>query len=159
MPAKVGGVNGTCTIELKLTPAVAGARLGTLTILSAATNSPHAVSLTGTGTVPLTVSKTSLAFGNRSVGSSTTLTFTITNPSAAGAVTATGLTVGLSGATAADYTLAPAMTCGTTLAVGASCTVSVTFTPASTGAKSGTVNITWDSMPAAKAVALSGTGI
>jgi len=155
VPARVGTTNGTCTIQLRLTPTSVGSKDGTLVIVTDATNSPHNVSITGTATMPLTVNKTSLAFGNKTVGTDTRLTFTVTN---ATSVAATGLTIGMTGAS--DYTVyAPATTCTSTLNASSSCTVSINFRPGSTGTKTGSASITWDGMPAAKTVALSGAGI
>ena len=49
VPAKVGSVNGSCTVQLTLTPSTAGSRTGTLTIVSGATNPTATVTLTGSG--------------------------------------------------------------------------------------------------------------
>jgi hypothetical protein len=98
----------------------------------------------------ITVSPGSLAFGSRTVGStSPAQTVTVSNT---GTASATGLSVGISG----DY--ARTTTCGSSLAAGASCTASVTFTPTATGVRSGTLSVTSSAPGSPHTVALSGTG-
>ena len=59
-----------CSIDVTFTPTATGARTGTVAIADNAGGSPQAVQLTGTGdvTVALTVSPTSLSFGNQLLG-------------------------------------------------------------------------------------------
>ncbi|MGE3517663.1 MAG: choice-of-anchor D domain-containing protein [Vicinamibacterales bacterium] len=156
VPAKVGIVNGTCTITLALAPVAAGPQAATLTIESAASDSPHAVSLSGNATLPLTFSRSSFNFGNKAVSSTTSLTVTVTN---ATTVDASNLAVSLSGSTPPDFAIGAGTTCGSALPANSSCAVSIDFSPSSTGTLSGQLIVDWDDRPSVKAMGLSGKGI
>jgi len=114
----------------------------------------------GGGTAALSVTPTSVAFGNQPTGTtSTTRTLTLSNSGTAGA---TGITVAVattSTPTTPSQFARAGGTCGATLAAGATCTVTVTFSPTTTGAKSGTVTITANVTVTGSPVALSGTGV
>jgi|GEM_PF-1702372 len=72
---------GTCTITVTFTPGVAGARSATLMVTDTAANSPQTLAVSGTGVILApTISK---VFGAASIAlnGTTTLSFTITNPS------------------------------------------------------------------------------
>jgi phosphodiesterase/alkaline phosphatase D-like protein len=144
-----------CAISVTFKPAATGARSGTLTIADNAPNSPQTAALTGTGTAPaVTLSPTSLAFGNQLVGtSSTAKAITLTNGGTA-ALTLTSITI--TGVNSGDYSRTT--TCGSSLAAGANCSISVTFTPTATGARSASVTITDNAVNSPQAVALTGTG-
>ncbi len=102
----------------------------------------------------VTLSATSLAFGNQAAGStSAAKSVTVTN-SGSGSLTLTA--IALSGAQADDFGLSK--TCGSSLAAGASCTLSVTFKPVSTGAKVASVSITDNASGSPQSIALTGTG-
>ena len=141
----------SCTVGVTFTPAALGAATGTLTFGDSAINSPQAVSLTGTGTAPVTLSASSLSFSTTAVGStSSAKSVTLTNQQS---VSLTLSSIGVSG----PFGIA-SNTCGTSIAAGASCNVGVTFTPTATGAASGTLTFT-DSAPGSpQTVSLSGTG-
>lgn len=140
-----------CAVGVTFTPAATGTASGTLTFTDSALNSPQTVTLSGTGTAPVTLSATSLSFGTVAVGAtSSAKSVTITNQQSS-ALTFSGITVGGAFAIATN-------TCGPTLAAGAACTVGITFTPTATGAATGTLTIT-DSAPGSpRTVNLSGTG-
>ena len=60
-----GGVvapSGSCTISVTFTPTATGSRTGKVTVQSDATNNPRTVNLSGTGTLPLTVSGGPVSF-------------------------------------------------------------------------------------------------
>lgn len=144
-----------CAINITFTPSATGTRTATLSVVDNASGSPHNVSLSGTGAVPVvSLSPTSVAFGNQAV-STTSSARSITLSNTGGASMAiTGIT--LTGTNASDF--ARTTTCGATLAGGASCTISVTFTPAAGGARSASVSITDDATGSPHTVALTGTG-
>jgi len=77
--------NASCTISVTFKPAATGARAATVILNDDATNSPQTVALSGTGTASVvSVSPSSLAFGNLSVGAtSTAQTVTLTNTGSA----------------------------------------------------------------------------
>ena len=104
----------------------------------------------GTGPV-LSVTPSSLAFGNQTVGS-TSSAQTVTVRNTGGAV-ASGVSVAATG----DF--AESNGCGSSIAAGASCTVSVTFTPNAAGTRSGTLSVASSAAGSPVTVALSGTGV
>jgi hypothetical protein len=108
----------------------------------------------GTGTPPtgpvLSLSASSLAFGNQNVNTTSgAQTVTVTN---SGTGSATLSSVAISG----DF--ARSTSCGSTLAAGASCSVSVTFTPTATGTRSGAFSFTSNATGSPHTVNLSGNG-
>src|SRR5271155_160296 len=79
-PAASIAVGQSATVQIQLAPTAAGAVTGTFTITSDASNSPLAISLSGSGTQPvLTVAPTSLNFSNVPMGQTSTQTVTLTN--------------------------------------------------------------------------------
>jgi len=151
------GVGKSCTISVTLTPSVLGTETATLTVNDNAPP-PYNVltsSLSGTGTGPaVSLSPTSLAFGNQPVGtSSTAQTVTLTN---SGNATLSITSVAITGSNASDF--AQTNTCGSSVAAGASCTISVTFTPSASGSRTASVSISDNASGSPQAVSLSGTG-
>jgi hypothetical protein len=144
-----------CTINVTFTPSASGSRAASLSIADNASGSPQTVTLSGTGTAAIAgVSPTSLAFGNQSVGvTSTTQTITLTN-SGNGALGVTSIAV--SGTNASDFS--QSNSCGSSVAAGSNCTISVIFKPAATGTRTATVTVTDNATGSPQAVTLSGTG-
>ena len=105
-----------------------------------------------TGTPQMEISPTSLSFGSVNVGSTSSKTFTISNPGTA-ALYVTSITVGTG---SGQYSLSHA---SINVAAGSSKTVTVTFQPTSAGSKSGTIAIEAEDIPQTKSVILSGTGV
>jgi hypothetical protein len=142
---------GTCSVGVTFTPAVLGATSGTLTFGDSAINSPQTVSLSGTGSAPVTLSATSLTFSTTPVGStSASKSVTLTNH-------LSGLLTFSSILTSGPFGIA-SNTCGTSVAAGATCSVGVTFTPAATGAAAGTLTFTDSAGNSPQTVSLGGTG-
>jgi hypothetical protein len=127
-----------------------------------ASGRPQSVAVSGSGTTALaaavSLSPTSLSFGNQQVNtSSATSTVTLTN---SGDAALTINSIGLGGTNPADF--AQTNTCPSspnTLAAGASCTISVTFTPTAPDSRSASVTITDNAPGSPQSVALSGTGV
>jgi len=141
----------TCTVGVTFTPAALGAATGTLSFADSAINSPQTVSLSGTGTAPVTLSSTSLSFSATTVGStSSAKSVTLTN---AQSVALTFTSIGVTGPFAISSN-----TCGASILAGANCAVSVTFTPTATGAATGTLTFTDNAPNGPQTVSLSGTG-
>jgi hypothetical protein len=107
----------------------------------------------GTSGAVLTVSPTSLAFGNQAVGTTSTAhTLTLSNT---GGASATAIALTFTG----PYARATAGgNCGTTLAAGAACTINVVFRPTATGSAPGTLAIAASVPVTGSPVSLSGTG-
>lgn len=125
--------------------------------LGAANGGSASVTLTvNPNTPPLTVSPTTLSFGNHALGSSSAAKkVTVTNKTG---VVVTFYSWTIIGANASDFTQS-ATTCGTTLKVKASCTVSIVFAPGAVRARSATLTITDSASNSPQSVSLSGSGI
>jgi hypothetical protein len=146
--------NGACTINVTFTPSAEGSRSASLTFTDNASNSPQAVSLTGTGSAPVAgVSAPSLTFSNQNVGTtSASQPITLSNTGNA-ALTITSI------ATSANF--AETDNCAGSVAASSSCTLNVTFTPTATGPLAGTLTITDNSngvTGSTQTVTLTGTG-
>lgn len=145
-----------CTINVTFTPAALTTRSATLSIPSNAAGSPHGVALSGTGTAApmpaVTLSPTSLAFGNQTTGTtSAARTITLTNSGSAA--------LGISSIAASGAGFAASPSCPTTLAANASCTISVTFAPAAIAAYTGSVAIASTAAGSPHSVGLTGSGV
>src|SRR5208282_1182780 len=140
-----------CAVGVTFSPTAVGALAGTLTFTDSASNSPQTVSLSGTGSAPVTITPASLTFVSRNVGST----------SAADKVTLTNhLTTSLTISTIAasgDFSVA-SNTCGSSVGAGLKCTVGVTFTPTALGTRSGTLTIGYGAFGSPTVVSLTGTG-
>src|SRR6266446_8180632 len=149
--------SSTCTINVTFTPTTSATRTGTLTINDNAVGSPKTVSLSGTATTGgpvVTLSTTSLSFGNQPLGAtSAPQNLTLTNTGNF-SLSITGIAI--TGTNPGDF--AQTNDCGTTVAAGASCTFSVTFTPTAIGSRSSTINITDNATGSPQQVTLAGTG-
>jgi hypothetical protein len=144
------------TLQVTFDPKNAAASAGTLTISSSANPATIPVSLSGTGVaapVPqLTLSATSLSFGNVTVNSTATMAITL-NSTGTAPVTLSGVSVGGSGFSTAAIALPLKLNPGQTL------NLQITFTPTASGAATGSLVITSDSSSNATAtVSLAGTG-
>ena len=150
-PTKLAAGSSTA-FNVAFNPMAAGAEKGTVSIKTNASESPATVNLSGTGveeSIKLTVSETSLSFGNVLVSGSETKEVKIANSGNAN-VTITAVTVsgtGFSVSGGSNVTLAPNQ----------SETVTVNFNPKSKGALSGTLTVS-SNAPTVN-VALSGTGM
>jgi Abnormal spindle-like microcephaly-assoc'd, ASPM-SPD-2-Hydin len=143
------------TLQVAFDPKTTGASPGSLNI-SSSTNAAATVSLSGTGVstaVPqLTVSTTSLSFGNVTVKTNMPKTVTLTSTGTA-PVTLTGVSVSGSGFSASAMAVPLKLNPGQTL------NLQITFTPTATGAATGSLILTSDSSTnATTTVSLSGTG-
>jgi phospholipase C len=128
--------NGNCTINVTFTPQAPGATPGTLTITDSDPGSPQVITLTGGGAT-LSVSPTSLNFGNEPMfNTSAAQSVTITNVSA-NTVPITSISIG------GIYNwaeLAQTNNCPASLAPQGTCTVQITFTPTLLGPIQGTTS-------------------
>ena len=141
----------SCTVQVTFSPAAAGTRPGTLSVMSSASTSPLTIALTGIGTAShLIVVPGSLAFGSIATGASARLSLTLTN---GGTAALSDLT--LNGSSPYSVTLP----CNTsTLPAGASCAVQVTFSPTTAGPQNGTLAIASSDPLSPALVPLTGTG-
>lgn len=143
-------------VVVSFSPNAAGAFTATATVTSDASNTSTTLSLSGTGTTNpqggLASSPGSEAFGNVTIGSEQSQSFTLTNSGTATAnisqISITGAGFQLSGISAP-----------LTLAASQSTTFSVSFSPQAAGAVSGNVTITSDASNSPLTVGLTGTGV
>jgi hypothetical protein len=153
-PAGVGP-GGQCSVQVKFTPASAGAHTATLRIASDTVTGVATLPLSGMGLTPGTValSATSLAFADTAVAATSAVqTVTITNAGEA------PLQLGgdsLDG----DFRITRDGCGSATLAPGGQCSLDVAFTPASGGPKAASLRIDSISPTSPDRVALAGTGI
>ena len=141
------------TFNAQFDPAVAGNASGTVSISSNAHNSPTVASLAGNGTQPaLSLSATSLSFGNVVVGSSGSQALAITNTGTATLTISqpavTGTTFSVSGATF-PLNISP----------GANSSLTVNFGPTTAGSASGTLTIASNAPNSPAVVTLGGSGV
>lgn len=144
----------SASFTVTFAPQSAASASGSITLTSNASNSTLSIPLSGTGVTAGTLASapTSLSFGNVTVGSSQSLSETITNTGGSSVtvsqIAATGAAFSLSGI-AAPLTLAP----------GQSASFSVAFTPQSASTASGSVSVTSNASNSSLSIPLSGTGI
>jgi Abnormal spindle-like microcephaly-assoc'd, ASPM-SPD-2-Hydin len=141
------------SFSVGFTPSASGTSTGGITFASDATNATLSFPLSGVGVVPgaLTANPTSLSFGSVQVGSSRSLSETLTNSGTS--------TISLSQATVSGSGFKiSGLTAPTQLTAGQSLTFTVVFAPASAGAESGSITISSNAPNSSLAIPLSGTG-
>ena len=122
---------------------------------SATINSQTAtISVTGAGTAPgqLTATSTSISFGSVQIGSSQTLSETLTNTGGS------NVTISQAAAIGAGFSIS-SMNLPVTLTPGQSATFNVTFAPQSGGSASGNVSIASNASNATLTIPVSGTAV
>lgn len=146
-----------CTISVTFTPSAAGTRTASVTITDNAGDSPESVALSGTGIgVPqVTISPSTVAFGNQNVGTTSAAQNISVSNTGTAALSITSIILG--GTNPGDF--AETTTCGASLAAGSSCAISVTFKPTAAGSRSASVSISDNASGSPQSIALSGTGI
>jgi hypothetical protein len=148
--------HAACTVSITFSPVVTGAESATLTITDSAANSPQSVGFSGTGVQPVTLSTTTLNFGNQGIFSaSDPKNVTLKNNNSV-ALNFTGMTI--TGTNSADYAQS-ATTCGSTLAGHSTCIISLTFTPSGAGTETAVLNITDDAGNNPQTVSMTGIGV
>ena len=145
----------TCSVSVKFTPTSTGSKTASLTVVAADGAGTKQVALSGAGVkAALSVSPTSLSFGNQTVG--TTSTAKIVMISNTGTVVLPILSISFGGTNPGQFK--QTNNCPAQVLVGESCTASVTFSPTWKGSKSASLKITPGGGAAAKSVALTGNG-
>jgi hypothetical protein len=151
----VGG-GGSCAINVKFAPSVAGTESALLTISDAA--GTQTVGLTGTGVAApgFSPSVPTIPFGNQQKAvKSSAKSVMVTNNGSAGL---TFSAVAVSGANSVDFAISANSCSGATVAVNTTCSVSVTFTPSTTGAETASLQFTDNAPGSPQSVGLTGTG-
>ena len=147
-------IAGNCTITITFTPTKSGTRAGTVTLKDNSPGSPsQTIALTGTGeTLALGFTPASLNLGSVAVGSSSSMTATLTNDGSS-SVNITGISISPSNTT---YT--QTNTCPASLGVQQTCTFTIVFTPPDVFTYKATLSVT-NSAGSAATLALQGTGL
>lgn len=129
----------TATISIAYTPSSAGTDTAMVTVSSSAQNAALTISLTATAVAggQLTVAPKSFAFGNVNVGSTQTLSGSLTNPGNS------SITVTQAAISGGNFTLS-GVTFPLTIAANQSAPFSIAFQPAQSGAQSGSLAFTAD---------------
>ena len=145
--------NATCTVTVTFTPSAVGARTGSVAITS---NAPAAnIALSGTGisvaTPQVSLTPTSVAFGNQTVNTTSTAKMVTLTNSGSAALTISSI--------AASGEFAQSNNCGASLGTGLSCTINVTFAPTTVASKTGSITITNNASGSPHAIALTGSGV
>jgi sugar lactone lactonase YvrE len=127
----------SCTLGVAFTPNAAGSHSATLSVNDNTATSPQHVALSGTGTVDMTVTPTSYAFGDVKDGSKAIKAIVVHNYRS----NLVSLREGFGGSNHGDFSITGG-TCGATLAAKAACTLLVTFAPTAVGTESATMTVT-----------------
>jgi hypothetical protein len=149
---------GATTVTVTYRPTAAGSDAGCLAFASNDTANPTVnLQVSGTGQTAaapkIAVSPTSVAFGNVTLGTTSTKTFTVSN---SGTAPLTG-TVAAAAGTSAEYASTPA---SFNVAAGSSQVVTVTYAPADLGTDAGSVVVSSNDVGSPTvSVALSGAGV
>ncbi len=140
------------TFSVSLTPQAAGTPTGSVSVVSNASNTLPAISLSGTGTAVGTfgVAPTSFGFGSVTVGQSKNMTATLS-------ATGSSVTVTSASVSSAEFTLTgPALPL--TIPAGQTATFTLTFRPQATGTASATVSFVTNAAGSPLTENLTGTG-
>jgi hypothetical protein len=153
LPAQIAS-GQSLNLTVSWQPAAAGNASGNLSVTSDATNPSLSVPLSGAGVTAgaLTASPSSVSFGNVTVGSNQSQSFSVTNSGG------TAVSITAASASGAGFTLtSPALPLS--LAAGQSANFTAKFTPATATSATGSATITSNASNPSLSVPLSGTGI
>jgi Cep192 domain 4/Abnormal spindle-like microcephaly-assoc'd, ASPM-SPD-2-Hydin/HYDIN/CFA65/VesB-like, Ig-like domain len=146
-------VGQSMTVQMQFTPTAGGVASGTLTVTSDASNSPLAISLSGTGMQQaLTISPASLNFSNVMVGQTSSQNVTLTNSGNANVTvniaTLSGTAFGMTG-----------LALPKTIAAGSNLSFSVQFVPTSTAGASGRIVFTDSALNSPQTLTMTGSAV
>jgi hypothetical protein len=143
----------SCTISVTFTPGGSGSRSALLNVNDNAPNTPQTAALSGTGVGPVTLSASSVSFGQILVGgSSTAKPVILTNNQN---VPLTNISILVSGSSA----FSQVNNCGTSVPANGQCSIVVTFSPQTAGTQTGTVTITDSAINSPQTISLSGSAV
>ena len=146
-------VGQSLSLAAKFTPASAGAAVGSISVVSNATNSPLAMSLSGTGVQSqISVIPSSVSFGNVTVGVTNSQTLTIKNPGTA-TLSVTQASLSGTGFTSSGLSLP------LSVPPGGSSSFNLAFAPPSATSYSGSITFISNTANSPLVVPFSGTGI
>lgn len=140
----------SCMVNVTFAPTAVKYYSASLTITDGSATSPHTVSLSGNGYLPVATSPTQISFPNQATGTTSSgYTVTLTNKQP--------VTLNIA-SIQAPSPFSQTNNCGPTLASGASCTVTVTFAPNAPQHYSSNLTIADDAATSPQLVPLYGTG-
>jgi hypothetical protein len=138
--------------------ATAPTAIGSYTVVATINDPNYTGSATGTlmiNPVSLSLSSTSLSFGNEPVGDSTAAqNVTVTNTST---IALQFTSIKLGGANKSSFITSN--TCGSSIAAGATCKIGVRMVPQATGPLTAAITLTDNAADSPQSIALNGTGI
>lgn len=141
----------SCTVELTFTPTQTGTRTGLVGVATSLSTLPIHATLTGTGVQSqLVLAPTSLNFGNIAVGSTASLSLTLTNT---GTAAITDIALSITG----DYAITTPCTL-TTLVPGEHCTIAIAFMPTAIGQRDSNLTVS-SASGSPTLVPLTGVGV
>ena len=148
----------TLSIPVTFSPANAGTQQGQILLSDNAAGSPTSIALSGTGQTAgppaapaLTLSSTSIVFGNVTIGSSRTSTVTLNSTGTAPVLLQSIQIAG------GAFSVQP-ISLPQSLAPGQTLSIPVTFSPANAGTQQGQILLSDDATGSPTSIALSGTG-
>lgn len=146
-------VGQSVSMQIQFAPTASGATSGTITVISDASNSPLAISLTGTGAqAGLSVSPATWNFGNMRVGQSTSQNVRLTNTGNSNVV------INMANVSGSAFGIA-GLSLPSTLPAGQSMSFSAQFAPTATGAAAGSISFTDNAPNSPQTLTLSGMGV
>jgi hypothetical protein len=140
-----------CNVVIDFIPTTTTAETATMCLNSNAPDNPDCATMNGTGVGPVTVSPTSLNFGNINSGKSSSAQIVTYSNNSGSTVT---LGIAITGTNASEFS--KTTTCGGTQPNGTPCTVSVTFSPTSNGNKTANLVFTDTATGSPRTVTLTG---
>jgi hypothetical protein len=148
------GAGQSVSFSVTFAPQSAGGSSGNVAFVSNASNSTLNFPLSGTGVAPgvLAANPSSEAFGNVQIGTSKSLSNTLTNSGG------TSLTISGAAASGPGFSFS-GLSLPLTLAAGQSTSFTVLFSPTTSGTASGNIAITSTASDATLNISLSGTGV
>ena len=150
--ATLADVGDSCTVLLAFTPLARGHFSTTFSVISLSQEVIDSSIVEGDGVEPaVTLSTSSIAFGDQTVGKSSAAREVLMLNSGNEALAITSITAS-DGFSVTDD-------CGDTLAADASCNIFGTFTPAAVQDYTGTITITDDASDSPQSISLTGAGV
>ena len=147
----------SCQVGLQFRPLTSGHLTATFTLTDNSVSSPHVVTLSGTGALPIAITSVStLAFGAQEVGKpGPARTVSLTNTGTAPLVVSSTT---LGGTNAPDFSTIANACAGATVAPGSSCSVSIRMTASAVGNRVGTFTFRHNASQPTSVVRLTGNG-
>ena len=143
---------GSASFTARFAPTAAGTASGNITLTTSAANPTVSIALSGTGTQgTLAANPSSINFGSLLVGSSGSVSVTLSNPGTA------PVAISAASITGSSFSMA-GLTVPQSINPGQTSSFTVTFSPTAAGTASGTVSITSNAPGSPLNISLSGSG-